>query len=444
VSGSEFSHSSDQLRDIARDVLDHATRKGATETEVSEAFGQSVTVRRGSVETIEYNRDKGVGVTVYIDHRRGHASTSDFAPKAVRETVEAALSIARFTASDDAAGLADEALLAREVVDLDLYHPWSLPVESAIELARECEAAALAVDPRITNSEGATVSTQQSHFAYGNTLGFLSGYPSSRHTFMCSVIAGEGDGMQRDDWYTQARAATDLEDARAVGQRAGQRCVRRLGARKLATMQVPVLFEAPIAASLLGHFVAAVSGGSLYRKASFLLDSLGRQVFSPLVCIRDVPDLKRGLASSPFDDEGVATQRRDVVERGVLRGYFLGSYSGRKLGMPSTGNAGGNHNLLLDSTGEDFSTLLKRMGRGLLVTELLGMGVNQVTGDYSRGAAGFWVENGEIAYAVQEITIAGDLKDMFRAIAAVGTDVIVRGSRQCGSILVDGMTVAGE
>ena len=446
MSGSEFSHNLDQLRHIACDVLDHAKSKGASaaETEVSEAFGQSVTVRRGAVETIEYNRDKGVGVTVYIDQRRGHASTSDFAPKAVRETVEAALSIARFTASDDAAGLADEALLAREVADLDLYHPWSLPVESAIDLARECEAAALAVDPRITNSEGASVSTQQSHFAYGNTLGFLSGYPSSRHTVMCSVIAGEGDGMQRDDWYVQARAAADLEDARSVGRHAGQRCVRRLGARRLATMQVPVLFEAPIASSLLGHFVGAVSGGSLYRKASFLLDSLGQQVFSPLVRIRDVPDLKRGLASSPFDDEGVATHRRDVVERGVLQGYFLGSYSARKLGMASTGNAGGNHNLLLDSTGEDFSTLLKKMGRGLLVTELLGMGVNQVTGDYSRGAAGFWVENGEIAYPVQEITIAGNLKDMFRAIGAVGTDVLVRGSRQCGSILVDGMTVAGE
>ena len=446
MSGSEFSHSSDQLRQIARDVLEHAKSRGASaaETEVSEAFGQSVTVRQGAVETIEYNRDKGVGVTVYIDHRRGHASTSDFTPKAVRETVEAALSIAGFTASDDAAGLADEALLARGTADLDLYHPWSLPVESAIELARDCEAAALAVDPRITNSEGASVSTQQSHFAYGNTLGFLSGYPSSRHTIMCSVIAGEGDAMQRDDWYAQARAAGDLEDVRVVGRQAGQRCVRRLGARRLATMQVPVLFEAPIASSLLGHFVGAVSGGSLYRKASFLLDSLGETVFSPLVRIRDLPDLKRGLASSPFDDEGVATRRRDIVEQGVLQGYFLGSYSARKLGMTSTGNAGGNHNLLVDSTGEDFPALLRKVGRGLLVTELLGMGVNQVTGDYSRGAAGFWVEDGEIAYPVQEITIASNLKDMFRGIAAIGTDVVVRGSRQCGSILVEEMTVAGE
>jgi PmbA protein len=446
VPDSAFSHSSDQLRQIAQDVLDHAVGKGATaaETEVSEGFGQSVTVRRGEVETIEYNRDKGVGVTVYIGRQRGHASTSDFTPKAVRETVEAALSIARFTASDDAAGLADEALLARAVPDLGLYHPWDLPVDRAIELARECEAAALAVDPRITNSEGASLSTQQSHFAYGNTLGFLDGYPSSRHTVMCSVIAGEGEGMQRDDWYATARAAEDLEDVRQVGRRAGERSVRRLGARKIDTMRVPVLFEAPIASSLLGHFVGAVSGGSLYRKASFLLDSLGQQIFSPFVRIRDVPDIQRGLASSPFDDEGVATRRRDIVDKGVLQGYFLGSYSARKLGMTSTGNAGGNHNLMLDSSGEDFSALLSRMNRGLLVTELLGMGVNQVTGDYSRGAAGFWVENGQITYPVQEITIAGNLKDMFRGIAAVGTDVVVRGSRQCGSILVEQMTVAGQ
>ena len=446
VSDSEFSHSFDELRQIAQDVLDHARAKGASaaETEVSEGFGQGVTVRRGEPETIEYNRDKGVGVTVYIGRQRGHASTSDFGRNAVRETVEAALSIARFTAVDEAAGLADEALLARDIADLDLYHPWQLTVDGAIALARECEAAALAVDPRITNSEGASVSTQQSHFAYGNTLGFLSGYPGSRHTIMCSVIAGAGDAMQRDDWYSVARAHTELEDAVEVGRRAGQRCVRRLGARKLATTQAPVLFEAPVASGLLGHFVGAVSGGSLYRKASFLLDSLGQQVFSPPVRIHDVPDLKRGLASSPFDDEGVATHRRDIVQHGVLQGYFLGSYAARKLGMASTGNAGGNHNLILDSTGEDFGALLKKMGRGLLVTELLGMGVNQVTGDYSRGAAGFWVEGGEIAYPVQEITIAGDLKDMFRGIVAVGTDVVVRGSRQCGSILVDRMTIAGQ
>jgi PmbA protein len=446
VPGSAFSYPIERLRKIAADVLEHARGLGATaaETEASEGFGQNVTVRRGEVETIEYNRDKGVGVTVYVGQQRGHASTSDFSPQAVRDTVQAAFSIARFTAADDCAGLADPDLLAHDVPDLDLYHPWDLPVEQAIELARACEAAALGVDPRITNSEGATVSTQQSHFIYANSLGFSGGYPSSRHSVMCSVIAGEGDEMQRDDWYAVARAAEDLDGVEDVGRRAGERCVRRLGARRLGTMEVPVLFEAPVASGLLGHFVGAVSGGSLYRKASFLLDSLGQPIFAPLVQIHDIPDVKRGLASSPFDDEGVATRRRDIVRDGVLQGYFLGSYSARKLGMRSTGNAGGNHNLVIDSTGEDFPALLRRMGRGLLVTELLGMGVNQVTGDYSRGAAGFWVENGELAYPVQEITIAANLKDMFRGIVAVGSDVVARGSRQCGSILLDRMTVAGE
>jgi PmbA protein len=446
VSANAFTHRLEDLRQIAAQVLDHARSAGASsaETEVSEGFGQTVSVRRGEVENIEYNRDKGVGVTVYIGQQRGHASTSDFSPRALRETVQAAHAIARFTASDDAAGLADPDLLAAEVADLDLYHPWDVSVEQAIEMARGCEAAAMDVDPRIRNSEGATVSTQQSQFAYANSNGFAGGYPGSRHSVMCSVIAGEGDDMQRDDWYSVARSAADLEDGQLVGRKAGTRAVRRLGARKTGTMDAPVLFEAPVAASLLGHFVSAASGGSLYRKASFLLDSLGRQIFAPLVRIRDVPDLPRALASSPFDDEGVRTQRRDIVSAGVLNGYFLGSYSARKLGMRSTGNAGGSHNLLLDSTGEDFDALLRKLDRGLLVTELLGMGVNQVTGDYSRGAAGFWVENGEIAYPVQEITVASNLKDMFMGIRAVGTDVVVRGSRQCGSILLERMTIAGE
>ena len=446
MSGSTFSHSLDSLRQIAADALAHARGLGASaaETEVSDGFGHNVTVRLGEVETIEYNRDKGVGVTVYLGQQRGHASTSDFSAQALRETVEAALSIARFTAPDECAGLADPDLLARDVHDPDLYFPWELSVEEAIERARTCEAAALGVDRRITKSEGATVSTQQSHFIYANSLGFSDGYPSSRHSLVCSVIAVEGEEMQRDDWYAVARAADDLESVEEVGRTAGRRCVRRLGARRLETMEVPVLFEAPVAASLLGHFVGAVSGGSLYRKASFLLDSLGQQVFAPFIQIHDVPDLRRGLASSPFDDEGVVTRRRDIVRDGVLHGYFLGSYSARKLGMRSTGNAGGNHNLILDSTGEDFPALLRKLGSGLLVTELLGMGVNPVTGDYSRGAAGFWVENGEAAYPVQEITIAGNLKDMFKSIVAIGNDVVVRGSRQCGSILLERMTVAGE
>jgi len=317
-------------------------------------------------------------------------------------------------------------------------------VEQAIELARSCEAAAFAADKRVSNSEGATVSIQELHFIYANSLGFMSGYPSSRHSIGCAVIAGKNDAMQRDEWYAVARAQSDLETAESVGHKAGSRSVRRLGARKISTLQVPVLFEAPIAASLIGNFVAAVSGANLYRKSSFLLDSVGKQVFAPLVQIKELPHLKKGLASSAFDDEGVMTRTREVVTNGVLQGYFLGSYSARKLGMQSTGNAGGNHNLLLQGGELDLAGLLKKMDKGLLITELLGHGVNLVTGDYSRGAAGFWVEHGEIQYPVQEITIAGNLTDMFRGIIAVGKDILIRGSKQCGSILIDNMTVAGD
>lgn len=440
-----FSHTSENLKQLAADVLKYATERGASaaEAEASEGFGQTVTVRQGEVETIEYNRDKGIGVTVYIGKQRGHASTSDFSPKAMRDTVDAALSIANFTASDDCAGLADPDLVARDVPDLDLWHPWDLPVERAIVLAKACESAGIAVDTRISNSEGATVSTQESQFAYGNTLGFLGGYPSSRHGVWCSLIAGKNDAMQRDDWYETARDPAALPTPEAVGRRAGERAIQRLGARKIATIQVPVLFEAPIAASLLGHFVSAVSGGSLYRRSSFLLDSVGKQVFAQQVKISDLPHIPKGLASSPFDDEGVATQTRDIVSDGVVQGYFLGTYSARKLGLRSTGNAGGSHNLVLRDTGEDFSALLRKMGTGLLVTELMGQGVNSVTGDYSRGAAGYWVEGGAVAYPVQEITIAGNLKEIFRGIVAAGNDVVRRGSRQCGSILVERMTVAG-
>ncbi len=446
ASRNQFANDLGSLKQIVADVLTYAREHGATacEAEVSEGLGQTVTVRQGEVETIEYNRDKSMGISVYIGQRRGHASTSDFSPQAVRATADAALSIAKFTASDEFAGLADEKLLARDIPDLDLYHPWDLPVERAIEVARACESAAFAVDKRIANSEGATVSLQQSHFAYGNSLGFLGGYPSSRHWISCAVIAGKGDAMQRDDWYTSARAPAGLDAPELVGRTAGTRALARLGAKKIATAQVPVLFEAPVAASLLGHFVSAVSGGSLYRKSSFLVESLGKQIFSPLVEITEDPLIVKGEASSPFDEEGVATNRRPVVEAGIVRGYFLGSYSARKLGMQTTGNAGGTHNLLLKDGGQDMPQLLKQMGRGLLVTEMLGSGINMVTGDYSRGAAGFWVENGEIAYPVQEITVAGNLKDMFLGIVAAGKDIVKRGSKQCGSILIDRMTVAGD
>ncbi len=441
-----FSHSADDLRSIAQDMLDYAKQRGASaaSADVSVGFGQSVAVRHSEVETIEYNRDKGLSVTVYLGQQRGNASTSDFSPQAVRDTVDAALSIARYTARDDCSGLPDADMLARDCPDMDLYHPWDLPVDAAIELARRCEQAALDADKRINNSEGATVNLHEAQFITANSLGFIGGFPTSRHSLSCAVIAGEEDAMERDYWYAVARDAGDLMDAQQVGRMAAERTVRRLNARQLATMQVPVLFEAPIASGLLGSFVGAVSGGSLYRKSSFLLDRMDQQIFAPHINISDLPDIPKGLGSSPFDDEGVRTQRRVIVENGVLRGYFLGSYAARKLGLRTTGNAGGNHNLVLQSGELDFAGLVKTMGRGLLVTELLGQGVNQVTGDYSRGAAGFWVEHGEIQYPVQEITIAGNLKDMFRNIVAVGNDVLVQGSRQCGSILVEGMTVAGR
>lgn len=441
-----FSYSRAALEGVAQQVLDLARQGGATscEVDVSEGLGQSVTVRLGEVETIEYNQDKGVSVTVYLGQSKGHASTSDFSARALADTVAAAVAIARYTAADDCAGLADASLLATDFPDLDLYHPWTLPVEEAIELARECEDAARAVDGRIANSEGGSVNTSASHFIYANSNGFCGGFATTRHGVSAAVLAVEGDAMQRDYWYSAARHPDDLDAVRDVGRKAGERALRRLGGRRVKTGQYPVLFEAPVAASLFGHMVSAVSGGSLYRKSSFLMDALGSEVFSPNVTIVEDPFLLRGLASSVFDNEGVATSARTLVDAGVLHGYFLGSYSARKLGMSSTGNAGGSHNLLVHSTGETPDELLAQMGTGLLVTELLGHGVNPVTGDYSRGAAGFWVENGVIVHAVEEITIAGNLRDMFRNIVAIGSDINVRGAYHVGSVLVDGMTVAGE
>jgi PmbA protein len=442
---SHFPVATDVLERVAHVVLDAARAGGATaaETEVSQAVGQSVSVRKGEVETIAYNRDKGIGVTVYVGARRGHASSADFSDESLRATVDKALAIARYTAEDPAAGLAEPDRLAKAWPDLDLYHPWELPVDDAIRLARETEAAALAVDPRISNSEGSTVARGESEFVYANSEGFCGGYRSSRHHIDCSVIAEADGAMQRDYWYTAARAPEDLEPAADVGRIAGERTVRRLGGRQLGTLDCPVLFDAPEAADLLGSFVHAVSGGSLYRKSSFLLDSLGTQVFAPHVNIREEPHLPRARGSAPFDSEGVATQSRDVVVDGVLRGYFLGSYSARKLGLQSTGNAGGPHNLVVPGT-EDLPALLRRMGRGLFVTEQLGQGVNAVTGDFSRGAAGFWIEDGVIAYPVEEITIAGNLRRMFHDIVALGNDIDRRGSRFIGSVLVAQMTIAGS
>ncbi len=444
-----FGHSLDTLRSYAQDVLDHARKSGASdcEVDVSEGFGQSVTVRCGEVETIEYNRDKGIGVTVYLGKRKGHASTSDFSAAALRETVESALSIARFTAEDDCAGLPEAALLAKReqgFADLDLYHPWLLSVDAAADLAKRCEQAAFAVDPLVTNSEGASVSIQEGQFICANSLGFMGGYPTSRHYVACSVIAGKDDGMQRDDWYSTSRDPRQIAAADAIGEYAARRALSRLGSRKIRTCKIPVLFEAPLAASLIGSFVHAASGGSLYRKTSFLADSLGKRIFPEWLRISERPHLPGALASSMFDSDGVLTHPREVVDGGRLQGYFLSAYTARKLGMQTTGNAGGCHNLIVQPGEHDFSGLIRKMHKGLLVTELLGHGVNYVTGDYSRGAAGYWVENGEIRHPVEEITIAGNLRDMFLNIADVGNDVLVRGSRQVGSILLSEMKVAGS
>ncbi len=439
--------SSDSMADIARRSLDFARKRGASdaEVEVSAAVGQSVTVRHGEVETVEYNRDKGLGITVYFGQRRGNASTSDLSVEAVERTVDAACAIARHTAEDAAAGLPDaDKLFKGEAPDLDLFHPWGLSVEEAIEIARRAEAAALAVDPRITNSEGGTVSAYDTDFILANTRGFLSGYPNSKASVSVGVVAEDAGGMQRDYWFTTHRDPRRLESAELVGRTAGERAVRRLGGRRLPTTEAPVIFDANVAGSLIGHFVSAASGSNLYRRSSFLLDRLGTAVFSPVVEMVEDPHLPGEIASSYYDAEGVTTTRRTIVDKGVLDGWFLSTYSARKLGLETTGNAGGNHNLILKPGALDLDALVKRMGRGLLVTELMGQGVNGVTGDYSRGAAGFWVEGGEIRFPVEEVTIAGNLLEMFKGITEVGRDVLVRGSKQNGSILVDRMTIAGD
>jgi PmbA protein len=447
IAAAELPLKREAMAQVARRSLEVARARGASdaEVEVSAAVGQSVTVRRGEVETVEYNRDKGLGITVYFGQRRGNASTSDLSAEAVERTVEAACAIARHTAEDDAAGLPDaERLFRGEAPELDLFHPWGLTVQQAIELARRTEAAALAVDKRISNSEGATVSSYDTDFVLANTRGFVGGFPNSKASLSCGVVAEDAGGMQRDYWFTTQRDPALLEGAEAVGRMAGERTVSRLGGRRIPTTDAPVLFEAGVAGTLIGHFVSAASGSSLYRRSSFLLDRLGTPVFAPGVEIFEDPFVPGGMASGAFDAEGVATASRRLVEAGVLRGWFLSTYSARKLGLASTGNAGGNHNLLVKPGERDFDALVKHMGRGLVVTELMGQGVNSVTGDYSRGAAGFWVEGGEIRFPVEEVTIAGNLLDMFRGITAVGSDVLVRGSKRTGSILVDRMTIAGD
>jgi PmbA protein len=450
MNDSVFIHTQDQLKQLARDVLGFAREQGATDAavEISEGSGLSVSVRRAKIETIEQNKDKGLGVTVYCGQRRGNASTSDFSTASLRATVEAAYNIARFTAEDDAAGLPDPDLLEKSPRDLRLCYPWQISTGDAVVLAQRAESAAFEVDPRITNSEGASVYVQQSHFVAANSRDFIGGYPFSRHTISVAPIAGKGSKMQRDDWYTSARDPNKLAKPEAVGRYAAERALARLNARKLDTRTCPVLFEAPLAAGLLGAFVQATSGGALYRKSTFLLDTLGKPVFPSHINIIEDPHLIGEVGSAPFDEEGVRTVRREVVRDGVLQGYFLSTYSARKLGMQTTGNAGGSHNLELKSSNtrlaDDFAGMLRKMDRGLLVTELMGQGTNYVTGDYSRGASGYWVENGVIQYPVEEITIAGNMKDIFQQIVAVGNDVLTRGNKTTGSILIEKMVVAGS
>ncbi len=449
-----FSYSRATFESLVDTALAHAKKIGATDAaaEASEGSGLSVSARLGHLENVERNRDKSLGVTVYVGKRRGNASTSDFSESAIKQTVQAAFDIARFTAEDPVAGLPDQEDVAIDHPELDLFHPWQVSSEQALELALRCEDAALKTSKKITNSEGAGVSAQQSHFftahLRGGQIGFRGGYASSRHSMSVAPIAGKGDGMQRDYWYSSERNACDMASPDEVGRYAAERSLSRLNARKIATTECPVLFESPLAAGLLGGFVQAVSGGALYRKSTFLLDSLGKRVFPKHIQITEDPHIKGGKASAPFDEEGVKTQARQVVRDGKVEGYFLSTYSARKLGMRTTGNAGGSHNLTLTSlltrSQDDLDAMLQKLGTGLFVIELMGQGVNYVTGDYSRGATGFWVEKGRIAYPVQEITIAGNLKDMLQGIEAIGSDAYTFGGKRTGSILVNRMKVAGS
>ena len=435
-----------RLENIVQHLLDEAKEQGASAAEagLSQENGLSVSARLGEVETIEHHCDQGLGITVYFGQRKGSASTTDLSADSIKETVRAACSIARYTSEDDYSGLPEKHLLATEFPDLDLNYPWSISVDEAIALAIECEDAARSFHADISNSEGATVNTHQGIHVMGNSLGFLHGSLSTLHSLSCSVLAQRGDSMQRDYWYSVARNAQNLEPATVIGIKAAERALRRLEGRSLTTRQCPVLYSAEIASGLLGSLIGAISGGSLYRKASFLLDALDTQIFPEFVHIHEQPYLKGALGSSAYDSEGVATKTRDIVSEGILRSYVLATYSAKKLGLQSTGNAGGVRNLMIDPGQDDFDGMLKQLGTGLLVTELMGQGVNMLTGDYSRGAAGFWVENGQIQYPVEEITIAGNLKDMFKNIVAIGNDIDYRGSTRTGSILVEQMSIAGQ
>lgn len=435
----------DALEGLSQRLLDRARASGATQAEVScsEDRGLNVNVRMGAVETVESTRDRSIGVTVYFGQRKGSASTADLREESLDATVAQACAIARYTEHDEAAGLAEAALMATDFPDLDAWHPWALEADHAVDLALACEAAGREFDPRIANSDGASVGSGESISVYANSHGFFGRDRSTQHSLGCALIAGVGEDMQRDGWYSSALARDDLETPVAIGRHAAERTLARMAPRSVPTGEYPVLFAAEVARSLIGHLLGAVSGGALYRRASFLLDHAGKRIFPDWFSIEEHPLLRRGLRSAAFDAEGVATREEPLVRGGVLQRYVLGSYSARKLGLQTTANAGGVHNLKVAANAGGFEELVTGMPRGLLVTELMGQGVNAVTGDYSRGAAGFWIENGAVAYPVDGITIAGNLKDVFAGIEAVGSDVDPRSHISSGSILVGRMTVAG-
>ncbi len=446
MSTNELTENRDELTRIIDSVLNQAKEMGASavEAEVGVGSGLSANVRKGEIDKLEYERDKGLSITVFIDGQKGNSSTSDFSDVAIKESVEAAMSIAKFASRDEHAGLVEAELMATEFPDLDLYHPWSISPEAAIELAIECEQAAFDSDKRISNSDGSVVSTYSGLNLYGNTNNFINGWNWSNHTIDCTVIAEDSNGMQRDGWYSKAHDYNDLQSVKGISQEAARRTVARLDSRKLSTRQAPIIFEAPVASGLFSAMITAISGGSLYRRASFLLDKKGEQIFADHININEQPYIKKALGSASFDNDGVATRERDIIKDGVLMDYVLSGYSARKLGLQTTGNAGGVHNLVIEPGKSNLDEMVKQMGTGLLITDMIGFGVNQITGDYSRGASGFWVENGELAYPVEEITVAGNLVDMYKNIISIGNDVDPRGNILTGSVMIDTMTIAGE
>ncbi len=443
---SNTDNNNEVLKKRVLQILEEAKHQGASsaEADIGTGAGLSVTVRLGELEKVEHEREKGLGVTVYIGKKKGNASSSDLSDQAIKDTVRAACDIARYTSEDQAAGLADAELMAKDIPDLDLNHPWDISAEAATELAIECESAARDTDKRINNSDGCVVSSYSGQHIYGNSHGFIGGWEWSSHLLDCTMIAEDTNGMQRDGWYSKARAAEDLQSGKLIGEEAARRTLAKLGAKKLSTRQCPILFEAPVASGLFSAMLSAISGSALYRKASFLQDTLGQQLFPEFIHIHEQPHINKGMGSAPFDNDGVTTNPKDIIKDGILQTYIMSAYSARKLDMQPTGNAGGVHNLQIEPGNLDQQAMIKKMDTGLFITDMIGFGVNQVTGDYSRGASGYWVENGELQFPVEEITVAGNLKEMYQQILEIGNDIDKRGNILTGSVLIENMTIAGE